>query len=77
MPIVVEQTLTFRYGECRRPLRAQDVEADAAVTVDVGMVDFRRERDLRRKRRQKLRARRTPFKSSFGSVLTSGSDHTG
>lgn len=45
--------LTFRYSEGGGPLRAQDVEADAAVTVDVGVVDFCRERDLRTNERKR------------------------
>lgn len=38
---------TFWYSEGGRPLGPQDVEADAAVAVDVGVVDLRRERNLR------------------------------
>lgn len=38
---------TFRDRERRRPLISQNVQADAAVGVDVGMVDAGGEVDLR------------------------------
>lgn len=38
--------LTFRNGESRTPLVSQDVQADAAVRVDVGVVDAGGEVDL-------------------------------
>lgn len=37
---------TFRDGESRAPLIPQDVQADAAVGVDVGVVDAGGEVDL-------------------------------
>lgn len=39
--------LTFRDGESRAPLVSQDVQTDAAVGVDVGVVDTGGEVDLR------------------------------
>ena len=38
---------TFRDGQCWTPLIPQNVQANRAVGVDVGVVDLRRERDLR------------------------------
>jgi len=38
----------FRYGQRRRPLTAQNVQANAAVAVDVRMINSRRESDFRR-----------------------------
>jgi hypothetical protein len=37
---------TFGDGECRAPLVSQDIETDAAVAVDVGVVDASGEVDL-------------------------------
>ena len=39
---------TFGDGQSGAPLVSQDVQADAAVGVDVGVVDARGEVDLRR-----------------------------
>lgn len=39
--------LTLRDGQCRTPLIPQDIETDAAVAVDVGVVDLGGEGDLR------------------------------
>lgn len=38
----------FRNGKGRRPLVPQNVEADAAIGIDIGMVDSGCEVDLRR-----------------------------
>ena len=38
--------LTFGDGESRAPLVSQDVQADAAVAVDVRVIDARREVDF-------------------------------
>ena len=35
-------------GECGRPLVFEDVEADRSIAVDVHVINFRRERNLRR-----------------------------
>jgi hypothetical protein len=43
------EQLQYRYladGECRRPLRAEDVQADGAVRVDVRMINASSERIL-------------------------------
>lgn len=40
--------LTFRDGESRAPLVSQDVQTDAAVGVDVGVIDASGEVDLGR-----------------------------
>lgn len=37
---------TFGYGECRRPLVPEDVQADGAVAVDIRVVDLGREADF-------------------------------
>jgi hypothetical protein len=43
-----EVLLTFRDGESRAPLVSQDVQTDAAVGIDVGVVDASGEVDLGR-----------------------------
>ena len=37
---------TLRYGQCRAPLVTQNVEADAAICVDIGVINPGREMDL-------------------------------
>lgn len=39
---------TFRDRQCRTPLVPENVQADRAVRIDVGVVDLRREADLGR-----------------------------
>lgn len=46
--LLLQERPAFGDGESRRPLRPQDVQADAAVAVDVRMVDASGEGDLRR-----------------------------
>lgn len=36
-------SLTFRYGQGRAPLVPQDIQTDATVGIDIGMVDTGRE----------------------------------
>ena len=43
-----DEKTNFRDGERGGPLRPQDVEADGAVAVDVGVVDAGGERELGR-----------------------------
>lgn len=40
--------LTFRDGQSGAPLVSQDIQTDAAVRVDVGVIDASGEVDLRR-----------------------------
>jgi hypothetical protein len=42
----VQRGRTFRYGQRRAPLIPQDIKTDAAVRVDVGVVDAGCEVDL-------------------------------
>lgn len=42
----LKHTSTFRNCQSWRPLRPQDVQANASITVNVGMVDFRCKRYL-------------------------------
>jgi hypothetical protein len=43
---ILSVRLTFRDGQCGRPLIPQDVQANGAIGVDVGVVDLGREADL-------------------------------
>lgn len=59
-------SVTFRYCECWGPLRSQDVQTDATVTVYVWVIDFCCEGDLlKRTQTQKKMSDEMAFKICF------------
>ena len=44
--VVKRAQLTLRNGQCGRPLVTQDVQANRAVCIDIGMINLSRKRDL-------------------------------
>lgn len=62
---------TFRDGERGTPLRAQDVQTDAAVTVDVGMVDFCGEGNLTENQNESRNSLKRLIKKLFITIQKS------
>lgn len=64
--------VTFRNGKCWRPLWSENVQTDAAVTVNIRVVDSRRERNLKDNKGEILLSHDhiSPKKNKKTNVLT-------
>lgn len=64
--------LTFRDGERRRPLGPQDVQADAAVAVDVWVIDSGGEGHLEEEQTDRVRTGADPSRVVRAALTLGG-----